>query len=148
MEYLMTYGWAILIVIIVVAVLFSLGVFDPSTFTQTTVTGLSGFNVPAGGWQLTAAGVLQVQISNAGGSSINITDSGASVGSTSANNNVVSGFAGQTLAPGETMTLSFSNLGPRTSGTSYTAKVNVTFDNTDTGIPGFKSSGTLTGSVS
>ena len=144
----MTYGWAILIVIIVVAVLFSLGVFDPSTFTQTTVTGLSGFNVPVGGWQLTAAGVLTVQMSNAGGSNINITQAGASVGSTSANNNLASGFAGQTLSPGEQITLTFTNLGTRTSGASYTARVNVTFDNTNTGIANFTSSGTLTGSVS
>jgi hypothetical protein len=32
MEYIMTYGWAILIIIIVAAALFALGVFDPHTY--------------------------------------------------------------------------------------------------------------------
>lgn len=32
-EYLITYGWAILIIIIVTASLYALGVFDPKTFT-------------------------------------------------------------------------------------------------------------------
>jgi len=35
MEYLMTYGWAILIIIIVIAVLFYLGVLSPSNITPT-----------------------------------------------------------------------------------------------------------------
>lgn len=33
-EWLMTYGWALLIVIIVAAALFFMGVFDPETFRQ------------------------------------------------------------------------------------------------------------------
>ena len=43
MEYLMTYGWAILIIAIVLAALFSLGVFSSSSFTGTTCVALSGF---------------------------------------------------------------------------------------------------------
>ena len=43
MEYLMTYGWAILIIAIVLAALFSLGVFSSSSFTGTTCIASSGF---------------------------------------------------------------------------------------------------------
>ncbi|MGC8652080.1 MAG: hypothetical protein ACP5UH_02410 [Candidatus Micrarchaeia archaeon] len=43
MEYLMTYGWAILIIAIVLAALFSLGVFSSSSFTGTTCVALSGY---------------------------------------------------------------------------------------------------------
>ncbi|MGC8496125.1 MAG: hypothetical protein ACP5MX_02880 [Candidatus Micrarchaeia archaeon] len=43
MEYLMTYGWAILIIAIVLAVLFFLGVFSSSTFTGTVCVASSGF---------------------------------------------------------------------------------------------------------
>ncbi len=39
MEYLMTYGWAILIIAIVLAALFQLGVFDSSTFTPKAPPG-------------------------------------------------------------------------------------------------------------
>ncbi len=43
MEYLMTYGWAILILAVVVGVLFQLGVFNSSTFAGTSCIGSSGF---------------------------------------------------------------------------------------------------------
>ena len=43
MEYLMTYGWAILIIAIVLAALFSLGIFSSSSFTGTTCIATSGF---------------------------------------------------------------------------------------------------------
>ncbi len=42
MEYLMTYGWAILIIAIVLAALYVLGVFNGSAFVGTTCTATSG----------------------------------------------------------------------------------------------------------
>ena len=41
LEYMMTYGWAILVIVIVAAVLYSLGIFSPSSSLSTTVTGFS-----------------------------------------------------------------------------------------------------------
>ena len=41
LEYLMTYGWAILVIVIVAAVLYSLGIFSPSSSLSTTITGFS-----------------------------------------------------------------------------------------------------------
>ncbi len=43
MEYLMTYGWAILIIAIVLGALFSLGVFSSSSFIGTTCIPASGY---------------------------------------------------------------------------------------------------------
>jgi len=43
MEYLMTYGWAILIIMVVLAVLFYLGVLNPSGMTPTQCTFPPGF---------------------------------------------------------------------------------------------------------
>ena len=43
MEYLMTYGWAILIIAVVLAVLFQLGVFSSASFTSTSCTAQAGF---------------------------------------------------------------------------------------------------------
>ncbi len=43
MEYLMTYGWAILIIAVVLAVLFSLGVFSGGSSLPQLCTGVSGF---------------------------------------------------------------------------------------------------------
>ncbi len=43
MEYLMTYGWAILIIAVVLGALFSLGVFSSSSFLGTACVPQSGF---------------------------------------------------------------------------------------------------------
>lgn len=61
MEYLMTYGWAILIVIIVAAALYALGVFNPATFAGRTATGFTQLGAPSD-WDLTTAGNGQFKI--------------------------------------------------------------------------------------
>ncbi len=43
MEYLMTYGWALLVIVVVGAALFALGVLNPSTYTQKRCQGLQYF---------------------------------------------------------------------------------------------------------
>jgi hypothetical protein len=43
MEYLMTYGWAILIIAVVLGALFSLGVFSGSSFLGTSCIASSGY---------------------------------------------------------------------------------------------------------
>lgn len=145
MEYLMTYGWAILIVIIVAAVLFSLGVFNPSTFQQTAAVGFSGFNVPAGGFQVSSAtGTLTMQITNGVGSQITVTESGANIGST----HIMNTGGTTVVGPGQTTTLTFASIGSFTPGAAYTANVNITYTNDNTGLTGFISSGTLSGVAS
>jgi hypothetical protein len=74
LEYMMTYGWAILIIVIVAGVLYSLGIFTPSSSTGTTITDFSGLGVT------TAACVnsinnqlLELSITNAVGYNVNIT---------------------------------------------------------------------------
>ncbi len=48
LEYLMTYGWAILIIVIVAGVLYSMGIFSPSSSLSTTITGFSSLSVTGG----------------------------------------------------------------------------------------------------
>jgi len=45
LDFLMTYGWAIALVVIVAAALFALGVFDVSNFVGTKAAGFSGVAV-------------------------------------------------------------------------------------------------------
>jgi len=65
MEYLMTYGWAILIVAVVLGALYSLGVFNGSAFLGTSCIAASGFYCtnPI----LSTGGVLTVTIGQATG---------------------------------------------------------------------------------
>ena len=39
LEYMMTYGWAILIIVIVAVILYSMGIFNPSSSISSTITG-------------------------------------------------------------------------------------------------------------
>ena len=48
MEYLMTYGWAILIIAIVIVALYLLGVINPANFAPRAVTGSCSVYRPNG----------------------------------------------------------------------------------------------------
>jgi hypothetical protein len=76
MEYLMTYGWAILVVIIVGVVLWQMGIFNPS---GAAAPGMSGFTtVKPNEWSC-KAGVLNVAVVNAAGQQVsNLTATGGS----------------------------------------------------------------------
>jgi hypothetical protein len=43
LEYLMTYGWALLVIVVVAAALFALGVLNPSTYQQKRCNGFQYF---------------------------------------------------------------------------------------------------------
>ena len=150
MEYLMTYGWAILIVIIVAAALWALGVFNPSTWTQASATGFSGFQIPSGGWQVSSSQVV-VLLKNSAGANINVTGITATYGSgtTAASTPPTgSGLGVQLAANNQTQfTLSGGTFSGPSSGSSYTLTVKIIYDNLETGLKGFTSQGTLTGTA-
>jgi hypothetical protein len=54
MEYLMSYGWAILVLVIMGAAFYALGLFNPTTFAGRTVTGFQVLGTPLD-WELTSA---------------------------------------------------------------------------------------------
>jgi hypothetical protein len=69
MEYLMTYGWAILIVAVVLGALYSLGVFNGAVFLGTSCIAASGFYCTNP--TLSTSGVLTVTIGQATGTTLN-----------------------------------------------------------------------------
>ena len=70
MEYLMTYGWALLIILVVGAVLWYYGVFSPSKFVGKQQTcGQLGID----DHYITSAGQLNIKFRNTIGKEINIT---------------------------------------------------------------------------
>ena len=77
LEYLLTYGWAILIVIIVGSSLYGLGVFSPGTWTGKRVTGFAQFHVVD--WSLQSVdgsdpGNLTIVFANRLGKTVEVTD--------------------------------------------------------------------------
>jgi len=71
MEYLMTYGWAILIIMVVLAVLFYLGVLNPSSVTPSQCVFPAGFTCVTN--QLKTSGKLYLVIGQGTGKTIMIT---------------------------------------------------------------------------
>jgi hypothetical protein len=148
MEYLMTYGWAILIVIIVAAALFALGVFNPATYTQSTAVGFSGFIISQGGWQYSSDGInpgnLTIQLKNIISSPINITN----VTATYAGTMVYNATYSRTISAGGAYTYRIIGLPAAAPASPYSIDVAIVYTNLNSGLTGFRSSGTVTGTVS
>ncbi|MEM0147728.1 MAG: hypothetical protein QXD11_02755 [Candidatus Micrarchaeaceae archaeon] len=80
MEYLMTYGWAILLLGIVLASLYALGLFSPSSFIQSTCLLQANFGCINA--YLSSSGKLTVNIEQNTESPINITSIGCNTNAT------------------------------------------------------------------
>ena len=83
MEYLMTYGWAILIIAVVLGALFSLGVFNSANFAPRAPTGSCKILRVAGTYNLegTCGGVLPQSVAQFDGQSSYITAPSVNLGS-------------------------------------------------------------------
>jgi hypothetical protein len=82
MEYLMTYGWAILIVIIVAAALYALGIFNPATYTGRVPTGFTTLGTPSD-WDVADDGAFSIILNNRLSNQITIYQISAILGSDS-----------------------------------------------------------------
>ena len=65
LEYMMTYGWAILIIVIVAVILYSMGIFNPSSSISATVTGFS--STPVSSATCYSNGVLHFSVGDTEG---------------------------------------------------------------------------------
>jgi hypothetical protein len=129
LEYLMTYGWAILIVIIVGAALYALGVFNPGTFTGQKSTGFSA--VQMDDFKLDTDGNLTLQIGNRRGRTITILNVNATFGQDQ-KTNVTAGC--QLLGPNEECTTTVGQFAGVTLGSSYDMEVEILYEDSKTGV--------------
>jgi hypothetical protein len=138
LDFLMTYGWAIALVVIVAAALFSLGIFDMSNFIGSKAAGFSGVMVQ--GWQMSTNGTLQLKLSNQVGQRISVTNVTATVGTIGP---LVLSGPPLTLNTGDTTSnaLTVSGFG---SQSGYNAKIIITYTDLNS-LFNASTSGTLTG---
>jgi hypothetical protein len=152
-EYLMTYGWAILIILIVAGVLAYYGIFSPSGFLGPTSKGWTQLYAIQP-WDLASDGTLKLQIENRVGQDIIITGANADTGTAaltpcSAVSNVT--FPTTTITSGTRypttglMTLSCLGTAGGAAGSSYSITVEVDYT---VGGTGLKQTATLSGSRS
>ena len=157
MEYLMTYGWAILIVIIVAAALYALGIFNPATYTGRIPTGFTTLGTPTD-WDVASDGSFRIILNNRLATQVTIYNITATLGSVSDTYNTLNCTGDDnylTIAPGGSIdpTVVCTNvlnpydidLGTPTAGTTYT--VDVILDYNSGGID-HAEEGKVTGTVS
>ncbi len=141
LEYMMTYGWAILVIVIVAAVLYSLGIFSPSSAISSTVTGFS--NLGSVTAQCIGNQGLTIQLGNSVGYTIQITNI-----SVSASGKTVNMPEQSNIAPSGTKVFYISNVCPSPSS-RYSLSVTVYYTEPGQIFPGpYTSTGTITGSSS
>ena len=118
LEYLMTYGWSIVVIALVIAVLFTLGVFNGNSGGGTsTCISISGYQ--CSGITLTSAGTLSATVGEIGSALITLTASGC--GSNSTEPTMVPLPSSVSLSSGQTSTITASCFtGTRPLGTKFT----------------------------
>ena len=143
LDFMMSYGWAIALVVIVAAALFMLGIFDTNSFVGTKAYGFSGVGVK--GWQMNS-GVMSVKLTNNVGQRINITGISAEVsGETKAFGGLPVGVGiGQTT--GALSSAAFSGAGNVSVGLGYQAILKINYTDMNNGFNA-TTKGTLTGKV-
>ncbi len=148
LEYMMTYGWAIVVIVIVAGVLYSLGIFSPASSLSSTVTGFSNLGSVTG--ECTANGVLRISLGDSTGYPINITSVTAksSTGqiSTFKPNSTVD--PNPIIQPTSSYIFSVPNICPA-AGSRYSLAVTVNYTEPGQVFSGpYQSTGTVAGSVS
>ncbi len=146
LEYMMTYGWAILVIVIVAAVLYSLGIFSPSSSVGTGSTGFAPFTASASNCTTSGLEIAFTVGGTPGGAPVEIT-TGSSItsatGATDATGTVTVNPAAL-VNSGSVVKVLFSGATCPTSGVHYSASVSITY--TYTNNLG-QQTGTATGTV-
>jgi hypothetical protein len=127
LEYMMTYGWAILIIVIVAVILYSMGIFNPGASITTASSGFSPFAVSAA-------------VCNTSGLYVAFTTGGLPNGASSASALSLTVSAGTGIGSGS----GGPYAGPVSPGTTFTIKATSTC--ATSGVR-FSTSGTLSYSV-
>lgn len=141
LDFLMTYGWALLIIVLVVGALFALGIFDIGSFLGSKASGFAQVGVV--GWKVAGDGEFTAKFENHAGTDINVTGVSAVLGTETIT--YTTGFAIDNGKQSGTITVgSFAN--PGSSGSSYSIAVTLNYTDSDTGFQ-YTDSGTVTGKV-
>ncbi len=145
LEYMMTYGWAILIIVIVAAVLYSMGIFNPSAASGNTSSGFGGFSVTS--YSCSASRGLSVTLGNNQGHTITLTG-GSPLVLTSTPSGMVTKYVagnGTSVVAGGVFTVNSSSLSAcGSAGGKYS--VEFTYKYIENGL-GYNTTGTVQGTV-
>jgi hypothetical protein len=142
-EYLMTYGWAILIILIVAGVLAYYGIFAPSGFLGPTARGFGQVQV-LNPWSLATTGTMTLNVENRVGGTINVTKVNMTLDSATYTNTLTTQVQ---ISSGEHKIVqpTFTITGSHNRGDAYTATLTIYYNY---GGSEFSSTGTISGTYS
>ena len=135
MEYLMTYGWAMLIIAVVLSALYVLGLFSPNTYVSSQCIFPAQLSCISS--SLTTTGLLSINLEQAFTSPINVTAIGCNTNATIAymtNEKTQIAIGGNATFTGiqcYTGSVPYSNK----LGSLYTGYIILNYTNTQTGFP-------------
>ena len=149
LEYMMTYGWAILIIVIVAVILYSMGIFNPSSSVTFTSSGFSPFTVSSSlcnniGYKIAVlAGPIP---NNANSITINkvFLTSATGANTTTASYTLTSPV---TLKSGQSATILIPNVACNSANTHYSlsAKIQYSYTASTLGLQTVNTTGTVAG---
>jgi hypothetical protein len=140
LDFLMTYGWAILLVVLVAAALFVLGVFDVSSFVGNRAVGFTEVSVTA--FSVASDGTLTVKLQNQVGNPITVN----SINGTFAGSSIASAPATQLGIGASSGTLTVGTFAGLASGDPYAISMSIGYTDRSTSFA-YTDSGTLNGNV-
>ncbi|MCL4362336.1 MAG: hypothetical protein OH338_00090 [Candidatus Parvarchaeota archaeon] len=141
LEYMMTYGWAILIIVIVAVILYSMGIFNPSSSLVATVTGFNGFTVQS---NCVAGGTLVLSIGNMLGYPLQINNANISL----SNGSYLSEPIDYTMSISGSHNFYLQNACPTTAGSSFSDKITISGREQNSLDSPFSSTGSVSGRIS
>ena len=140
LEYMITYGWAILIIVIVAVILYSMGIFNPSSSISTTVTGFAGLGSVSA--QCFPGGGLVLSLGDSLGVPIQITK----ITTTNQNGKLVSVNFSSIISASGLSYFVLADSCSNNSGMSFSNKISVMYKEPGQPLPGpYISSGAITG---
>lgn len=135
LEYMMTYGWAILVILALGVVLWQMGILGMG---QDTTPGERGFSqVTPVDWKFSSNGILSVTVTNEAGLILNITSANATItsGGSGLCTGAVTGVPVSVFRPAQSVSITFSSCPVSDPvGSYYRAEVGIVYDNPASGI--------------
>lgn len=139
LEYLTTYGWALLIILIAAAALYAMGLLSPSTYQQKTCTGLVTLGYQDHFFDGTD---FKIRIANEAGAKIRITEFNVTIDAGEYNYSTPTN-----VNAGKQATFTITGFSGFEVGEDYEADLEVTYDVLGGGITGHVERGSCTGKV-
>ena len=135
LEYLITYGWAILVILVVLAVLWYYNIFNPAAWGGPQVISGTSFLVLdyslQGAPNITTNSTMAIVLGNKGPAPLNITNLAISGDLSGADNNAGAGWL---LTGAGNITISDIGLSSVGSGQTVSFTILMTYDNKQTGL--------------